>query len=211
MQKSKETGSEETIRWIRFYWRGNGNLNPPLLSTKMTRSSWKKKSRKKKLCQGQENDSSSIDQSCTQRFILQYEGRIHRLYHEILRHTLRVCDDWNWNCWYYFYGSYFPLKAVSFPSPPQLYQAPALRGKKWLYTIHRKLWLRGRRRNAFINSDVRCFPKCRCMRVCLWLCGRVCQCVGLCEHLWSVVRVVFSVLSVLIQPKGKNMDDFLRF
>lgn len=33
----------------------------------------------------------------------------------------------NWDC-YYFYGSYFPFKAVSFPSPPQLYQAPTL---KW--------------------------------------------------------------------------------
>lgn len=30
------------------------------------------------------------------------------------------------------YGSYFPLKATSCPSPPQLYQTPTPRGKIWL-------------------------------------------------------------------------------
>lgn len=35
------------------------------------------------------------------------------------------------------YGPYFPLKAVSFPSPPQLYQTLASRGKIWLCCVQK--------------------------------------------------------------------------
>lgn len=70
------------------------------------------------------------------------------------------------------YGPFFfPLKAVSFPSPPQLYQTPASRGKIWLRRAQKPAAEEEKRFYTFwcqmFSRESKCATVCACVSVCL--------------------------------------------
>lgn len=64
---------KERIQRVRFYWNGNGNLNPPLLSTATTQFNSEKQraTNESRCCAGARKMTAS---ATTQRFILQHKA-----------------------------------------------------------------------------------------------------------------------------------------
>lgn len=68
------------------------------------------------------------------------------------------------------YGPYFPWKAVSFPSPPQLYQNPASRGKIWLLCVQKPAAEGEKRFYKFWCQMFSRERKCATVRACVCVC-----------------------------------------